>query len=55
MKLQIHIRDSFDAVTPVISAILAITVVIVAVSSTVFWGGPYVNDLQSKESLERVG
>ena len=54
MKLRIHIRARFDAVTPVISAILAVTVVIVAVSSTVFWSGPYVDGLQSKESLENA-
>lgn len=54
MKLRIYIKDRFDAVTSVISAILAITIVIVAALSTVFWGIPYVDELRNKESLENA-
>ena len=54
MKLGTYIKDRFDAVTTVVSAILAITIVIVASLSTVFWGIPYVDELRNKESLENI-
>jgi len=54
MKLRIIKRDSIDAVSTVVSAILAISIVIVAAVSTIFWGIPYINDLRSQEGLENA-
>jgi len=54
MKLRIFKRDRIDAISTVISAILAITIFVGAAISTIFLGIPYINDLQSQESLENV-
>jgi hypothetical protein len=54
MKLRIFKRDRIDAISTVISAILAITIFVGAAISTIFLGIPYINDLQSQESLENI-
>jgi hypothetical protein len=54
MKLRFFKRDRIDAISTVISAILAITIFVGAAISTIFLGIPYINDLQSQESLENI-
>jgi hypothetical protein len=54
MKQRIFKRDRIDAISTVISAILAITIFVGAAISTIFLGIPYINDLQSQESLENI-
>jgi hypothetical protein len=54
MKLRTFKRDRIDAISTVISAILAITIFVGAAISTIFFGIPYINDLQSQESLENI-
>ena len=54
MKQRINFKNKFDAITSVVSAILAITIVILAALSTVFWGIPYIDELRNKESLENA-
>ncbi len=54
MKQRIFKRDRIDAISTVISAVLAISIFVGAAISTIFFGIPYINDLQSQESLENV-
>jgi hypothetical protein len=52
MKLRIYFRDRKDAITPIISAVLAVMIILGAALSAIFWGFPYINKLRSEESLE---
>jgi len=54
MKLRIFKRNRNNAISTIVSALLAITIFVGAAISIIFLGIPYVNDLQSQESLENV-
>jgi len=52
---QISIKKRNDALTPVISAVLAALIVTSIVGSVLSWGVPYVENLRSKSLQENIG
>jgi len=53
--MKVNIRKINEAVSPVISVVVSLFIVLSAVSAILYWGVPYIEDQRNKAAQENVG